>query len=125
MLGQTLVPASVNSIVRTVIVTWKRVQNIAATACEVHWETGPLRAAHVRGPGTRSYVVSYNSAQHSLVLLSAPFLETVVLQSCSFKRRLSRWYENKLVRRLKALGFGLMAVVIIFRTIVCPLLHSN
>ena len=39
MLGPTLVP-SVNSIVRTVIVT-RKLQSLAATAaaCEVHWET--------------------------------------------------------------------------------------
>ena len=49
MLGPTLVP-SVNSIVRTDIVTWM-LQSLAATAAarEVHWETqyGPL--AHLHG----------------------------------------------------------------------------
>ena len=90
MLGPTLVP-SVNSIVRTVIVT-RKLQSLAATAaaCEVHWETqyGPL--AHVRGDSswpcfrnigsTREYLGSNNSqsalGQYS-VHLSAPFLVTV------------------------------------------------
>ena len=49
MLGPTLVP-SVNSIVRTIIVTWK-LQSLAATAAvrEVHWETQYGTLAHVRG----------------------------------------------------------------------------
>ena len=89
--ARTDVVPSVNSIVRTVIVT-RKLQSLAATAaaCEVHWETqyGPL--AHVRGDSswpcfrnigsTREYLGSNNSqsalGQYS-VHLSAPFLVTV------------------------------------------------
>ena len=76
---------SVISIVRTVRVIWK----LAATACEVHWKTGPVWPTRPRARGLVmamlsqywEYVGSYNSqsalGQYS-VLLSAPFLVTVV-----------------------------------------------
>ena len=108
MLGPTLVP-SVNSIVRTVIVT-RKLQSLAATAaaCEVHWETqyGPTspRARglvmamfsqyweYARVPGFEQQSVGTRAIFSSFVCS--------VSSNCrcylgSFKRLQRLWYESK------------------------------
>ena len=108
MLGPTLVP-SVNSIVRTVIVT-RKLQSLAATAaaCEVHWETqyGPL--AHVRGGLVMAMFSQYweyarvPGFEQQSVGTRAIFSSFVcsVSSNCrcylgSFKRLQRLWYESK------------------------------
>ena len=69
MLGPTLVP-SVNSLVRTAIVTWK-LQSLAATACEVHWETqyGPLALMHGKAHHAHAFALLGEFAFVPILLL--------------------------------------------------------